>query len=87
MFEQTTFKTARSERPPQCVTERYRPDEMAVHTLMKADGKRQMWRSHVDRSSRDLPPHVRFHILDGVEVETLLMPERLAEQNWDILTR
>lgn len=71
---------------PQCVTERYLPEEMAVHTLVQAAGKLQMWRSEVDRSSRDLSPHVRFHILDGDEVDALLMPERIAQRNWNILT-
>lgn len=71
---------------PQCVTERYLPEELAVHTLVQTAGKLQMWRSEVDRSSRDLSPHVRFHILDGAEVEALLMPERIAQRNWNILT-
>lgn len=71
---------------PQCVRERYLPEETAIHTLVRTAGKMQMWRSEVDRSSRDLSPHVRFHILDGDEVEALLMPERIAQRNWDILT-
>ncbi|MBE0586563.1 MAG: hypothetical protein IH617_00795 [Hydrogenophaga sp.] len=87
MTEQITLDTACLAGVPLCVTERFLPGEGAVHTLEQTAGKLQMWRSHVDRSPKDLPPYVRFHILDGVEVETLLLPERLAELNWDILTR
>lgn len=30
---------------PRCVTERYLPEEMAVHTLVQTAGKLQMWQS------------------------------------------
>jgi hypothetical protein len=86
MNEQTKLDAPQNEQAPQCVEERYLPEENAEHTLVRTAGKMQMWRSSVDRSARALPPHVRFHILDGREVEALLMPERIALRNWDLLT-
>lgn len=86
MAEQTTILATDFERPPQCVTERYLPEEKAEHTLVRTAGSLQMWRSRIDLSSRGLQLQERFHILDGDEVEVLLMPERIAQRNWDILT-
>ena len=60
---------------PQCLTERYRPEECAAFELLRQSGDVCLWQATRSRASGE--PHTEYHVLVGNEAECLHVPDML----------